>query len=51
MLMQGAAPDPKCKLIISSLLTLPHLSDCITCTRNSVSIKLLLDNYDQSHGN
>ena len=42
MLTQGPAPDPKCKLNISSLLTLPHLSDCHICTRNSMSIVLLL---------
>ena len=29
MLTQGPAPDPKCKLNISSFLTLPHLSDCL----------------------
>ena len=34
--------DPKCKLNISSFLTLPHLLDCLICTRNSVSIILLL---------
>ena len=39
---QGPAPDPKCKLNISSFLTLPHLSDCLICTMNSVSIILLL---------
>ena len=42
MLTQGPAPDPKCKLNISSFLTLPHLLDCLICTRNSVSIALLL---------
>ena len=42
MLTLGAAPDPKCKLNVSSFLTLPHLSDCIICTRNSMSIALLL---------
>ena len=42
MLAQGPAPDPKCKLNISSFLTLPHLLDCLICTRNSVSIVLLL---------
>ena len=42
MLTQGPAPDPKCKLIISSFLTLPHLLDCLICTRNSMSIVLLL---------
>ena len=38
MLTQGPPPDPKCKLNISSFLTLPDLSDCLTCTRNSVGM-------------
>ena len=42
MLSQGPAPAPKCKLNISSFLTLPHLLDCLICIRNSVSIVLLL---------
>ena len=43
MLTQGHAPDPKwCKLNISSFLALPHLLDCLICTRNSVSFALLL---------
>ena len=42
MLTQGHAPDPKCKLNISSFLTLPHVLDCLICSRNSVSIVLLL---------
>ena len=42
MLTQGPAPDPMCKLNISSFLMLPHLLDCLICTRNSVSIVLLL---------
>ena len=42
MLTQGPAPDPKCKLNISSFFTLPHLLDCLICTKNSVSIVLLL---------
>ena len=42
MLTQGPAPDPKCKLNISSFLTLTHLLDCLICTRYSVSIVLLL---------
>ena len=29
MLTQGPAPDPKCKLKISSFLTLPHPLDCL----------------------
>ena len=42
MLTQGPAPDLKCKLNISSFLTLPNLLDCLICTRNCVSIVLLL---------
>ena len=42
MLSQGPATDPKCKLIISSFLKLPHLLDCLICTRNAMSIVLLL---------
>ena len=42
MLTQGPAPDPKCKFIISSFLTLPHLLDCLICTRNTMPFVLLL---------
>ena len=42
MLTQRPAPDPKRKLNISSFLTLPNLSDCLVCTRNSMPIVLLL---------
>ena len=42
MLTQGPPPDPKCKLNVSLFLTLPHLSDYLICTRNSMSIVLLL---------
>ena len=42
MMTQGPSPDPTCKFNISSLLTLPHLLDCLICTMNSVSIVLLL---------
>ena len=42
MLTQGPAPDPKCRLNISSFLTLPHLLDCLICTGNSMSIVFLL---------
>ena len=42
MLIEGSAPDPKCRLNISSFRTLPHLSDCRPCTRNFMSIVLLL---------
>ena len=42
ILTQGPAPDPKCKLIMSSFLILPHLLDCFICTRNAMFIVLLL---------
>ena len=42
MLTQGPAPDTKCKLIMSSFLTLPRLLDCLICTWNAMSIVLLL---------
>ena len=43
MLTQGPAPDPKCKMIISSFLRPPHLLDCLACTKNAISIVLLLN--------
>lgn len=42
MLTPGHTPDPKCKLTISSFLTLTHVLDCDICTRNTMSIILLL---------
>ena len=42
LVTQGPALDPKCKLIISLFLTLPHLLDCLICIRNAMSIVLLL---------
>ena len=42
MLTQGPTPDPKCNLIMSSFLTLPHLLDWLVCTRNAMSIVLFL---------
>ena len=42
MLTQGPTPDSKCKLNISSFFTLTHLLDCLICTRNFMSIVLLL---------
>ena len=42
MLTQGPSPDPKHKLIISSFLTLLHLLDYLICTRNAISVVLLL---------
>ena len=53
MLTQGPGPDPKCKLIISSFLTLPHLLDCLICTRNAVSTVLLfqmMGGWDRGDG-
>ena len=42
MLTQGPAPDPKCKLNISSFLTLPHPSVCLICANDIMIIVLLL---------
>ena len=42
MLTPGHTPDSKCKLTISSFLTLTHVLDCDICTRNTMSIILLL---------
>ena len=42
MLIQGLASDLKCKLIISSFLTLLHFLNCLSCTRNPISTVLLL---------
>ena len=41
MLTRGPAPDLKCKLIISSFLTLLHLFDYLTCTGGAMSVVLL----------
>ena len=42
MLTEGPPTDPKCMLNMPSFLKLPHLSDCLICTRNSISIVFLL---------
>ena len=42
MMTKWLAPDPKGKLIISSLLTLQHLLHSLDCTRNAMSYVLLL---------
>ena len=47
MLTQGPATDSKCKLNISSLLTLPHLSDPLICTMNPMSVVLLLQMMEE----
>ena len=39
---QEPTPDAKCKLIISSLLTVAHLLDSLICAENAMSIVLLL---------
>ena len=43
MLNQEPTPDPKCKLIMSSFFTLPHLLDYLIYTRDVMSIALLLE--------
>ena len=50
MLTQRLAPDSKCKLIISTFLKLPHLLDCLICTRNTMSVVLLqiMGGWDRS---
>ena len=42
MLTSEQVPDLKFMLNISLFLTLPHLLDCLICTRNAMSIVLLL---------
>ena len=42
MLTQESVPGPKCKLIISSFLTLLHSLDFLKCTKDAISIGLLL---------
>ena len=41
MLTQGPAPDPKCKLNITSFLTLPHLLHCLICAKDIMIIVFL----------
>ena len=36
MLTQGPAPDPKCKLNISSFFTLPYPLDCLICAKDMI---------------
>ena len=42
MLTQGPTLVPKCKLNISSFLTLPHSSDCLICAKEIMIIVSLL---------
>ena len=42
MPIQGHTSNPKYKKIISSFLSFRHLLDCPICTRNAMSIVLLL---------
>ena len=41
MLTKGLAPDPKGQLNTLLIVTLPHLLDCSTRSRNFLSIVLL----------
>ena len=41
MLTKGPAPDPKCKLNISSFLAL--LLDCLICARNLCPLYVILN--------
>ena len=41
MLTKGPAPNPKGQLNTLLVVTLPHLLDCSTCSRNFLSIVLL----------
>ena len=43
MLNQGPAPDPKCKLNNSPVLTIPHLLHCLICTRICVHCILTMN--------
>ena len=43
LLTQGPAPDSKCKLNISSFLTLPYPLDCFNCAKDIMIIVLLLE--------
>ena len=49
MLTQGLPPDPKYKLIIS-FLTLPHLLDCLICTRNAIVLLLQMRGNGKGRG-
>ena len=42
MLTQGLAPDPKCKLKISSFYTRSHPLDCFICAKDIIILVLLL---------
>ena len=42
MLNQGPSPDSKCKLNISSFLTLPYPLDCLICAKDIMIILFLL---------
>ena len=46
MLIQGSAPDPKCKLNIS-FLTLQHLLDCLIYVKDIMVIVLLLQMIEE----
>ena len=40
MLTQEPAPDPKCKLNITSFFTFPHPLDCLICAKDIMIIVL-----------
>ena len=42
MVTRELAPDPKCKLNISSCFTLPYPLDCFICAKDLMLIMLLL---------
>ena len=50
MLAQGPAPDPRCKLNISSFFTLSYLLDCLIYARDIMIIVLLLQMMEEWEG-
>ena len=46
MLTQGPAPDPKCRLNITSFLTFPHTLHCLICAKDIMSTVLLLQEIE-----
>ena len=46
---EGSPPDHKCKLNISSFLTLPHTLHCLICTKN-IMITVLLQMMGEWEG-
>ena len=50
MLLQGPAPDPKCKLNISPFFKYPYPLDCLICAKNIMIIVLLLHMMEEWKG-